>query len=242
MGNDLKCVIIDFFGLPGCGKSTISHLLAGRINYRDVFEPSYISDHYWTANKRKIVKAMRTLYVALRFNKVIRGMISIIKANQIEDLHTLISEVINISDKTYSILKKANSDCYIMFDEGIAQAAISLSLNQKRSSLQNYNELLRVIGLRRENILLVYLDEEISTALVRMEKRTSNDSRVEKTNNIELKNSIMKGYLSGAEKLKSRTNIWLQKENENKIDYIYDQVLEFEQKRRPDERENTSCD
>ena len=168
MGNDLKCIIIDFFGLPGCGKSTISHLLAEKIDYKKVFEPSYISDHYWTVRKRTSVKAMRAIYIALRYNKIFRKIISLIKANEIEGIHTIACEIINITDKIYSIIKKRKDNCYIVFDEGIAQIAISLSLNQKKGASENYYELLKVIELESEKILLVYLEEDTSTALMRM--------------------------------------------------------------------------
>ncbi len=59
MADDLnKPIIIDFFGLPGCGKSTVSHMLAEELRKQGkvVSEPSYDTDHKLSQVKRKTNK------------------------------------------------------------------------------------------------------------------------------------------------------------------------------------------
>ena len=62
MENNIDVYCIDFYGLPGSGKSTISHLLADKLRGEvDVIEPSFHIDHDYSVIERIIKKKYKRL-------------------------------------------------------------------------------------------------------------------------------------------------------------------------------------
>ena len=74
---------IEFFGLPGCGKSTISHQVAERLRAKGykVYEPTYYSDHNLKPVCRKLRKLLATMYYSISHHKEYLSLIRLAKEN-----------------------------------------------------------------------------------------------------------------------------------------------------------------
>ena len=179
MENTLKQTLyVEFYGLPGCGKSTVSHLLADRLREEGfkVYEPSYGIDHQkplW----RKIRKCFLGLYYYIFYHGLYDAIKEIVSKNGYKDTDAF-TQTVNIMQKV-AAYRKNSEDQIVIWDQGIVQAAISLSLLGKETAKYNLHKLIALLppSIRTHNVL-IDIDENI--ALKRMALRSSNDSRVEK--------------------------------------------------------------
>lgn len=178
--NIKKVTVLDFFGLPGCGKSTVSHLLAEKLREKGykVFEPSYGLDHNLSCNKRKLVKLGQYISYSLIHPVKSCKVSKLVKNSGYGEFSQVLSQRINITTKLVA-LKKTGLD-YIIFDEGFGQAAISLSFNNGicGNVASNYESIIEIHG-NAVDLKLVYLKAEIETALNNMKIRAGRDSRVD---------------------------------------------------------------
>jgi len=175
MGSDLT-VFLEFYGLPGCGKSTISHLVAEELRKqgKKVIEPTYDLDHKYSAGKRKVLKFLKLLRFAAGHPCKCWKLRKLIKANGYSGLE-VISHAANITPKLW-IYEKSKED-FVIFDEGLTQSAISLCQGE-RSSVENEVELYSLC--KKRNVRKLYIKIDIETALRRMVGRDKHDSRIEK--------------------------------------------------------------
>ena len=79
-----KTIHIEFYGLPGCGKSTISHALALYLKENNfcVEEPTYELDHCNNKIIRRIKKILQYILFYFTENKLYRKLKSSIKENE----------------------------------------------------------------------------------------------------------------------------------------------------------------
>lgn len=172
-------IIYDFYGLPGSGKSTISHKLANHIRKKgySVGEPTWEIDRLkpW---RRRCIKFWYAMYYCLRNANKVRmlihksGDISSSKFGKIK-LITNICYIMNIA-------KRSCSFDYVIFDQGIAQSVISLFTENDKDNYNNiYFDLIKEIDCK---IISVFVSTEITIACQRMNNRTTNLSRAEKIN------------------------------------------------------------
>lgn len=168
---------IEFYGIPGCGKSTISHMVAERLRELGfkVYEPSYDSDHNLQPVFRKISKMFTTIFFCLSNHKEYKELQRLAKENGYINFSASIKQIVNIVPKI-KCYRKRESAVYL-WDEGLVQSAISLALNSKADIRKTEKDLFVIVG--KKNTIKVYLKIDIETALQRMEDRNSNDSRVE---------------------------------------------------------------
>ena len=178
MGSDIKdnTVFLEFYGLPGSGKSTLSHLLAEELRKqgKKVIEPTYESDHLYSSSKRRLVKILQLMRYAAIHPKNYKKLIQLVKANGYCGSE-VISQAANIAPKLWEY-EKADTD-YVIFDEGITQSAISLCQGN-RNSADNEAEL--YLLCRKRMIRKFYIKVDKETALERMAYRGKHDSRIEK--------------------------------------------------------------
>lgn len=181
MAGDIKKItVLDFYGLPGCGKSTISHMVAKALRELgcSVYEPSYVFDHDMGIARRKIAKLWHYIRFSICHYDRSKKVYRLAMENGYKHFYECLSQCVNIVSK-YMALKKTDCD-YIIFDEGFCQAAVSLSLNNGNcwSVVSNYEKILKICG---EDLDLkpVYLKAEIETALENMRIRAGRDSRVD---------------------------------------------------------------
>lgn len=174
MGSDLT-LFIEFYGLPGCGKSTISHKLAGRLRSlgKTVSEPTYDIDHGCGRIARKIRKTGNMIKYAVinpGNNKALNNLISV---NGYTGAR-LISMKANIANKLLSYSHSKTS--FVIFDEGLTQSAISL-VNEGSDCISNEECLYALKGTGR--VFKVYVRVPYDIVLDRMSKRDEHNSRIE---------------------------------------------------------------
>ncbi len=193
METDLrKTQIVEFYGIPGSGKSAVSHLAAEelrKLGY-SVEEPTYTADHGYSGAGRKLHKAFLAAKYAVRHP----GCFSRIRSLAVENGYSgseLMSQLINILYKIcfYDIRK---SD-YIVFDEGLIQSSLSLAQNGAAGGSENYGKLLEIIGSDFE-ITRIFIDVEPETAIRRMAERGTADSRADRENDMEKKMRIVEKW------------------------------------------------
>lgn len=182
MENNLKkTVILDYYGIPGSGKSTVSHVLSEK--YREegksVIEPSYIYDHRGSGVTRKLKKISATIQFGMKSPRRFLAVYRLGKLNGYTLTSGLLNQIVNIVTKIYAIEKYIGKFDYIIFDEGLAQAAISLSVNSEHPSAGNFKSIMDLLPDIPE-IKLVQVTLDIHEALKRIEIRNSKDTRVEK--------------------------------------------------------------
>lgn len=178
MGTDIKdnTVFLEFYGLPGSGKSTISHLVAEELRRqgKKVSEPTYELDHLYSNSKRRLVKLLQLIRYAATHPKNYKKLMQLVKANGYGGSE-VISQAANIASKLW-MYEKSKTD-YVIFDEGITQSAISLCQG-KMNSVDNEAELYSLCRKRMTRKFYIKVDKE--TALERMANRGKHDSRIEK--------------------------------------------------------------
>ena len=179
MGNHLnKAVCIDFFGLPGCGKSTLSHLAFQKFRSKglDVKEVSYDMDHGNGSMLRTWKKIIDTIKLFLCYPRLFCQVSKTLSTNGILLFSKLyFKHLINLSYKICAL--KGHHDI-ILFDEGICQAVLSISVNNDRICNDCYDSLISAIASERR-MINVYVKTEHDIALSRIRERNDGQSRMD---------------------------------------------------------------
>lgn len=190
-------VFFEFFGLPGCGKSTVSHAVARLLREEGytVEEPSFTIDH-----QRRIIRKIKKIAIAIGWfivhYKVYIAIRDIVKKNGYNGTE-LLTQTVNVIQKIRKYNGKADARIYI-WDQGLIQAALSLSANGKITAVDNYARLLPFVR-SDVKIVPVYMPVTADVALKRMSDRPSNDSRVERIAGNEQKERMLKQIQDGLE-------------------------------------------
>lgn len=190
----LKCIILDFYGIPGCGKSSVSHLIADylRTKGKKVAEPSYDMDHLLNSIYRRQKKLKLALKYYFSNPKGSKHIFMIIKLCGYCKFLDVLSNYVNISYKIqfYNIYHGLYD--FIVFDEGMSQSAISLSMNSPNLVKKVCGYLNQLSGF--EMVYRFYIEIPVETALKRINSRLIHNSRVEqvkgKINQIEMLNKF----------------------------------------------------
>lgn len=219
MENDInKPLHLEFIGLPGCGKSTISHRLSvdlRKVGYK-VVEPSFDMDHQSYAFIRKLSKLFFGAYYYCKEHQQYKVVSNLVKSNGYRG-RSAFMQIVNIAQKLVAY-KRFNGEDYVVWDQGISQAAISLSTHGLRKALDNESDIYAMLP-DHPNVLKVFVDCTCSTALKRMSGRKNNDSRVEKMASIEEKVSALTKIESDCEELYDNSGILL-----NSLTYSLDEM------------------
>lgn len=187
---------VELYGLPGCGKSTVSHKVAEMLRSEGfgVIEPSYDLDHLPNSFVRKARKLLSTFSWLIFHIRSYLSVDSIVKANGYSHFEKLmqISNVIQKLRKYQNI----HSNNVVIWDQGLVQAAISLSICGEIEASENLVYLLRLIP---SNVTITHflINVGSSVAIQRMTLRSSNDSRVEKIKDIEEKLFFLQKFENG---------------------------------------------
>ncbi len=179
MGNTLnKTLFVEFYGLPGCGKSTISHILAKRLR-EDGFtveEPSFIEDHR-PKFMRKLIKLIYGCYGYVFHHTTFRKISNIVYKNGYMGIEKF-TQTVNVLQKV-NFYRRENAKKIVIWDQGIIQAAISLSVTEHVEAFDNYRYLREFLS-NNSSLFRVYMPIDKNVALERMADRKTNDSRVER--------------------------------------------------------------
>lgn len=197
MGSDLgrKTAVLDFFGVPGSGKTTKSHEIAEsyRRKGKVVVEPSFELDHNRTSWRRKTSKLLMTGWLFVVEKSAYKSIKSLVEKNGYNNKNGKTNQIVNIATKLYATYKHYGTADYIIFDEGFAQAAISLSVNSSISADANLRALLDLIKTVHD-FQLIDTRLSIVEALRRIEERNSNDTRIETIKTEQEREDLMKRY------------------------------------------------
>lgn len=192
MGNHLKePVCIDFYGLPGCGKSTLSHLASQKLRCEglDVKEVSYDMDHGNTSLLRIWKKIVTTIKLLLCYPCSFWKVSKTLSLNGIFPLSKLyFKHIINLSYKICAL--KGNYEI-ILFDEGFCQAILSISVNNDGIRNDCYGSLINAI-VADSRIISVYVKTEPDTALARIRMRNDGQSRFDNLSDDVSKKELVK--------------------------------------------------
>lgn len=186
---------IEFLGLPGSGKSYYSHKVADalRANGLKISEPSWKLDH----TEQRFIRAIKKILIAFvyavfypqrafRINKLILDCL--VCKDSAESFRR------NLLYKAWYLTKKNSS--ILFFDEGIAQMAVSLSVNSKKSAAVIYAALIDILQLQKTGIC-IRIDCSIRDALLNMDARSSRDSRVERYLDLHSKEVFLERFSQG---------------------------------------------
>lgn len=198
-----KSLFIEFYGLPGCGKSTISHTVAKLLRKKgySVEEPSHDIDHISNILLRKIYKLLITALWLIIHNKLFREINCIVSENNYSGL-SKIEQIANIIQKI-RIYRRKNLSQIVLWDQGVVQAAISLSINGYVSSVDNLNRLYKLIP-SNVHIMYMLIDIDKITAKKRIAHRKTNDSRVEKLQKESDKDNMLQSFIDGISNIENK--------------------------------------
>lgn len=191
MGSDLT-VFLEFYGLPGSGKSEVSHLVAEYLRQmgKTVSEPSYEADHVFEKGKRKLWKLcglfrLIVFHPLLYWNLVRQIAEAGCKGRDFSQL------AVNIGYKLWAYEHPRTE--YVLFDEGLIQSAVSMTVYGERD-MRKMRVLIEPINNKR--VTMFFICAEPQTVLQRLRGRDKHDSRVEKlesdSSRLELLNRFQK--------------------------------------------------
>lgn len=203
MESDLKApVFIEFYGLPGCGKSTIAHALANELQRqgRKVNEPSYDMDHKYSRLLRKIYKFVNLLMLIVAHNNLHKNLIQLIKENGYKK-HQLIFQEINLAYKMRSYLN-GNRFEFIIFDEGLIQSAMSLSMKGALSPSDNVLRLLEHVPVAKNYYIKTDMKENFSRLIL----RNTFDSRIDRISDNAVKETVIRELESRFDQINKSLN------------------------------------
>lgn len=192
MGNHLsQSICIDFYGLPGCGKSTLSHLASQKLRCEglDVKEVSYDMDHGNGTLLRTWKKIVTTIRLFLCYPRLFWRVSKTLSTNGISLFGKLyFKHIINLS---YKICALKGHHEFILFDEGFCQAVLSMSINNDGIRNECYDSLICAIAADRR-IINVYVKTDPDTALARIRMRNDGQSRFDNLSDDVTKKELVK--------------------------------------------------
>lgn len=177
--------VIELFGFPCSGKSTISNKLVIYLhdNNIDVIEPKRKIDKELFCLNRYIIKILYSIKSLFIFNKNVFPLL--LQITEINTGITLIKQIINV---LYT-LSFYNQRSLIVLDEGIIQSIVSSAY---KSSLSETIKLLNCIpDFVKNNTIFIYVNIDTEICMQRLLKRQDGKSRLDKISDpTELKKNL----------------------------------------------------
>lgn len=188
MENNLinKPIHIEFYGLPGSGKSTISHIIAEELRKENNFiveEPTYNILYSNSKVKRILSKILYSLFLLFINPISFLKLMKLIKDNGYKGKE-IYKQFANIAYKIVIYKFQKQNHIYI-WDEGLIQSALSLSMFNNIKANTNYNNLFLILN-KKVIIKKIFLNVDKETVKQRLELRENKHSRVEKMNGEEV--------------------------------------------------------
>lgn len=189
---------IEFYGMPGSGKSTISHQVADRLRAEgvSVSEPTYDVDHRYRSIRRRIHKLSSLVKYALE-NPANSALLKRLVRDAGYRGSSAFSMRAGIANKLL-VYAQDRAD-YVLLDEGLSQSSISLAY--KGSSCVNNEKNLYDL-CDADNIIKIYVRVPVDAVMERMNARDKHDSRIEAIQDMKLRNRAAKQFEEQCEQLK----------------------------------------
>ncbi|MEN6460260.1 MAG: hypothetical protein ABFC94_02675 [Syntrophomonas sp.] len=189
MENHIKQgIIIEFFGLPGSGKTTLANMFADKLEQSgySIQKSIYRINNECNTIARLLIKTYTTLCFTLNNFPFIYNLFSFIyeEKNIFRNLKDIIKQWINICF-VLNYINKGNETDIVIADQGVIQAAISISFYHKNIDLNSIIK--RLISQISKNQVFIYVHVDIEKDLKRLKNRKNGKSRLEKENNTIIK-------------------------------------------------------
>ncbi|WP_449536929.1 hypothetical protein [Ferdinandcohnia sp. Marseille-Q9671] len=179
MENDLKHgIIVDFFGLPGSGKTTIAHLLANKLNENgyEIQENIYYMNNEYSSLKRIVIKTVNTITFTIKNFAYLCDLFSMFSGVTIRNYHEVIKQWVNVCFVLTNV-NQTNKKDFVIADQGIIQAAISLSVTYKNVDIE---AVIRKLYERVNSpVRHIYISVELEKDLERLNLRDNGKLRVD---------------------------------------------------------------
>lgn len=200
MGRDIeaKMKVVDFLGLPGSGKSTLAQWAAIQLR-----EKGYLIDDHpiYIGNKaNSVMRILIKLKAAVVFSLLhLNFMVNLFKSlgdSPFQSFSEAVKQWVNICYVITTYNRAAKYKQVRIFDQGLAQAAISLTVNCKQTTADFVlNELLKMVKV---SPCFVYIQANADTVLPRLKDRIGKKSRVQQDANTDAdkKKMLMKMKLN----------------------------------------------
>lgn len=171
---------VEFLGLPGAGKSTLSHRLADLLARRGVAvaQASYDLAHGPTTGRRRMRKAMHVARELLRHPVAALGAARVIRHTEQPDLATRLKLWFNWL-LVLALGRAARRDPRVhLFDQGVLQAVWSIALEDRSEAAL---ALLDSAGARAAMPdVAVFVVAGLAAVQQRLHARGSRDSRIDR--------------------------------------------------------------
>lgn len=176
---------IEFVGLPGSGKTTLSHFAAEILRGQGtaVLEPTYTVNNEMRTVQRYLTKSWYCTRLSwLRPGSALQWFLLIVASRQ-KTFIDFVSMVINCFFilEIYRHHSRHKGICFL--DQGICQAIVSLSYS---SRMDNFIEsrLFRPINIMSTLVFrIIHIETDVKTIVRRLEKRKQKQSRLERKKN-----------------------------------------------------------
>lgn len=178
-----KPLIIEFFGLPGAGKTTVANALQRRLEGMGV---STVTHYYRNILHRK----PQTLLMSPRYWKLIKTSLSfanlLSKRSYIQRILLMLKFV-----RMYRHFESDKpADC-LLVDQGIIQGIVSIAHNEKLTRSDKLESLIGLMHMDAMPLIFVNCNVSNKTANERILSRPSNGCRVENMTCEERKRTLL---------------------------------------------------
>lgn len=193
MGRYLRQPVhVELYGLPGSGKSTTSKILAGLLRQQgyDVKEPSAEIDSFG-AFRRVLTKVFRTASFYWAHPDLWHGAKKLVQRNGYTGLSKW-PQLVNIAQKFHVYCSNV-TPCIYVWDEGMVQAAISLSVGGTLASPENEHWFRKFIPDELV-IIKIYIETPMEIVRIRLANRNGRHSRVEKAHDETKKEELLRKF------------------------------------------------
>lgn len=179
MENHIKPgMAVDFFGLPGSGKTTIAHRLARVLeaNGYEVQETIYRVNNESNSMRRIGVKMWAALCFSITHYSYMHDLFALLGKGSFLTVSEAIKQWVNVCFVITNINKGQPQDINIA-DQGIAQAALSLTYRCENA------DVVKIVTKLKEQVRMpirhVYIRINTEKVLERLEIRRGNKARVD---------------------------------------------------------------
>jgi energy-coupling factor transporter ATP-binding protein EcfA2 len=174
-------LFIEFLGLPGSGKTTLSHHAAEILREKGttVLEPTYLINNETKTIQRYLIKSWySTKLVWLRPVWVLNWFRFIVQSRQktLQDFMSMIVNCFYILE-IYRHHSRHNDICFL--DQGICQALLSLSYNSKKENLMERKLVTAMDFLATLEFRVIHIETGVDTIVQRLKERYKKQSRLE---------------------------------------------------------------
>ena len=174
-----KTLSVEFFGMPGVGKSVLSGKVAQILSTNEipVEQTAYLMSHQMSRFKRAFIKLLHVIKELLLHPRYAFLSIKTILQTQQKTPLDLIKVIFNWLFVSSLIRNKRYYNGVSLFDEGIFQALWSIGISGKDGTLRIMSPLFSTMPI--PNIVVVP-QASFATVKSRMDGRERHDSRLEK--------------------------------------------------------------